>query len=105
MSELFLIVGSNNMQSFASPSSLSLYAPAINTNIKKDDIDLNVETRQRWFKYKQKNLLVIYDNEFRSELLSNTVTWIETCGNYQVTILSIRNNDFRNNFKRVGKKK
>jgi hypothetical protein len=35
---------------------------------------------------------VIYDNDFRSELLSNAVTWIETYGNYQVSILSIRNN-------------
>jgi hypothetical protein len=40
---------------------------------------------------KQKNLLVIYDYESRSELLAKTVTWIENCSNYHVTILSIKN--------------
>jgi APA family basic amino acid/polyamine antiporter len=87
----------NKIQSFASPSSISLYAPAFNTNSEKNDVYSNVETRQNsGLHHKQKNLLVIYDNESRSELLSKTITWIESCSNYFVTILSIRNNDFRN---------
>ena len=88
----------NKIQSFASPSSISLYAlPSILTLI-KNDVYSNVETRQNsGLHHKQKNLLVINDNESRSELLSKAITWIESCGNYFVTILSIKNNDFRNN--------
>jgi hypothetical protein len=89
---------SNKIQSTSSPSSISLYAPAINTNSEKNDGYSKAETRQNsGLHHKQKNLLVIYDYESRSELLSKTITWIEACGNYFVTILSIRNNDFRNN--------
>lgn len=46
-------------------------------------------------KHHKKNLLVIYDNQNHSELLAKTVTWIERCGDYSVTVLSI--NDKENN--------
>ncbi len=78
--------------------STSLYAPAINNMPETNDIYTNAQTRRKYnCSRKQKNLLVIYANESRSELLSKTVTWIETYGNYSVTILSLRNNDYKNN--------
>lgn len=56
----------------------------INTTKSKDTFQL---------KNPKKNLLVIYDNQFHSELLAKTVTWIESCGNYHIIVLSINDKE------------